>query len=184
MTIDGGRVHGSDRLINAVHMQEIAAWESDRRIDQAARLPGIVDEKLLVAFTLRIAVIGAFGDDVNLFPIVQADIIDKQSLRYRIPIQAVRISQAVGIDFTASADYRHEGIGIRASRWNPVTSIRAELIFRMQINIGSDPQDFAHEVIELLREGMSGPWRFSLGAVAHRNVEVSVVILPGLNKRV
>jgi len=49
----------------------------------------------------------------------------------------------------------------------------------MQIDIGSDPQDLPHEGIELLREGMRRPGRFTRGAVAHRNVEVSVIVLPG-----
>src|SRR5467141_816729 len=163
MTVDGGGVHGSDRLIDAVYVQEIPVRESDRRRQQAAGFPRTVHEDLLVAFTLRIAVIGAFGDDIDLLPIVQADIVYEQRFRSDIPIHPVRIPQTVCVNFAASVGDRYKGIRIRASRRNAVTSVRAEPVFRMQIYIRSDSQNLAHEGIELLREGMSRPRRCSLG---------------------
>src|SRR5580692_10479401 len=49
----------------------------------------------------------------------------------------------------------------------------------MRIDVGSYSQDLAHQAVELLREVMSSTRRFSLSAVAHRNVEVAVVFVAG-----
>src|SRR5438270_12091223 len=73
---------------------------------------------------------------------------------------------------------------VRAGGRNAITSIRTELVFRMQTDIGSDPQDLAHEGIQLLRKSMRRARRFSLGAVPHGNVKISVVVLSSLDERI
>src|SRR5207245_9595420 len=71
-----------------------------------------------------------------------------------------------------------------AGGWNSVSAIRAEHVFRTQIDVRSDPQDLAHQRIEPLRERVRGSGRFSSRAVANRNVEIAVVSIPGPSQSV
>src|SRR5262249_49779939 len=130
-----------------------------------------VDEKLVIAFAIAVAVIRALNDDIDLFPGVHAKVIHEQSFSLRVPRHAMRMAEAVGIDFRTGGGYVHERIRIGAGRRNAIASIRRELILGAQIQVRSNAQQLADERIQTLRQHVSGSRGLALRAVADRNVE-------------
>src|SRR4029077_2787220 len=128
--VHGDWVYGRNWLFQPIHLQQIVLWERDGRIHQATRLARIVYEELFVPLALRVAIIAAFGDDVDLFPIMHADIICDQRFRFRVPLQAVWIAKTVRVDLAAGASDRYKGIRVRSAGRKPVSPIRADRVLR------------------------------------------------------
>ena len=73
------------------------------RVGLRAGLSSAWYDEHLIAFALRVAVIPAFGDDVDFLPGMQADVIHKQRVGDRVPIHSMGIAQTVCKDFGSRA---------------------------------------------------------------------------------
>src|SRR4029077_9249549 len=98
---------------------------------------------------------------------MQADINHQKRLGCRIPIESVRVTQAVRVNFSARALNIQEWILVRPGRGDAVTAIGTEHVFGTQIDVRSDPQNLPEQIVELLRKSVRGARRFSLSAVSH-----------------
>src|SRR5438552_7352885 len=96
----------------------------------------------------------------------------------------MRVAETVSKNFRPCCRYGCERIRIRAGGRNTIASVCAEHVARMQLNVGSDPQDFAHEDIELLRVQVRNSGRLSACAVADSYIKVAVIVLAGLRRRI
>ena len=86
---------------------------------------------------------------------MQADGVGNQPVVRRVgridrPVQTMRIPEPVGPDFLSCTRRRNERIVVR----NAITAILAHRARRdVVVQIGNDPKDLPHEIVETLRIG-------------------------------
>src|SRR5437016_1221033 len=96
----------------------------------------------------------------------------------------MRIAETVGKNFRPGRGHGDERIRICAGGRNAIAAIPAEHVARAQLNVGSDPQDFTHEDVELLRIRVRDSGRLSACTVADSYIKVAVIVLAGLGARI
>ena len=125
-------------------------------VDLRQRRGRVVRLEQLVAFALRVAVVGAFVNDVDRFPGVQPDRVGDQPVVGGVggidrPGQPMGIAEAVRPDLLPRARRRDERIVVG----NPIAAVLADRARRrVLVQIGNDAENLAFEVVEPLRVGL------------------------------
>ena len=156
-------------------------------VDRRQRPGRVVRLEQLVAFAARVAVVGAFVNEVDRFPRVEPDRVGDQPVVRRVgridrPVQPMRIAEAVGPDFLAGARRRDKRIVVG----DAIAAVLADRAGRhVLVQIGNDAEDLAFEVVEPLRVGPDRhDRRFARRAVAAFEVEHAPVGIAAPRRRI